>query len=165
MKGTLALFDPLVARASKALVLVGVILLILGLAAVKPLSFSDVAAVLVSLGGFFVISSILLRFQISRNSTVHEKMFALLASASIVLLTAAVIVFTVVRVDFRLQDGQVEDAIVGSMPGHGRTIYEDIDARRVIPVVTHVYSVCTTYLLVLAFVLIVLSIYTKTKFL
>jgi hypothetical protein len=165
MKGVRVLFDLLVARASKALALVGVILLILGLTAVNPLSFSDVAAVLVSLGGFFIISSILLRFQISRNSTVHQKMFALLASASIVLLTAAVVVFTVVKVDFQLQNGQVEDAVVGSMPGHGRTMYEDTDARMVIPVVTHVYSVCTTYLLVLAFLLIVLSIYTKTKFL
>lgn len=84
---------------------------------------------------------------------------------SIALLTAAVLVFAVVSVDFQLKGGQIEDVPMIMSPGHGRTIYEDTSAHMVVPVVTHLYPYYADSLLVFGFVFLVLLIYIKTRFL
>jgi hypothetical protein len=158
------LFDALGAYGSRAFAIAGVVSFILGLTSIRPLSFSEEAAVLLGLGGFFLMGSVLLHLRISRSSTGYEKIFALAASMSIVLLVMGVVAFTVVKVDFRLQNGRIEDYVVGSMPGHGSSICEDTNERMVVPVVTHIYSAYAAYLLLFSLVLLVLSVYIKTRY-
>ncbi|MCL6578939.1 MAG: hypothetical protein K6T73_06070 [Candidatus Bathyarchaeota archaeon] len=164
--------------APKIFALVGLTLTFLGIALLKPLGFSPETPIFMSLGTVFLIISVLLHFEISQKSSFQEKAFATILCASLLLVAMAVIIYTVVKVDYYW--------IEASQGGYAYYRSNDLasmflDPRAVAPkagvtpnanphykihlIVNHVYSDYAVLFCEVGIALFFLSVYIKLKFL
>lgn len=130
-------------------------MILLGLASIPRLGllFSAQAATLVLLGGIVLTASFLLHLQLSRESSIAEKIYAILISAAILLIVSAAVAYMVVHVDYVAYE--TSGGTTG--PYAGQSMYV------LIPVVHHIYEEHAAVLVLLAISLALNALYIKSR--
>ncbi|MEM2118183.1 MAG: hypothetical protein QW386_04095 [Candidatus Bathyarchaeia archaeon] len=139
---------------SKIFVIIGTIFLIVGITLIKPFSFSPEASTFLLFGGVFLAAAFVAHFQVYKNSTRLEKIFAACGAIAIFLIVLAIVVYTIV---------DVKTEIVQTSIHISRIEVRDILVAKLVPV--PIYSSVSLILAAAALALLFYSLYIKIRYL
>jgi hypothetical protein len=92
---------------------------ILGFAYIRPYNYiSPESTVLFSLGGFFFIATFLVHSQIGKDSTLTEKVYVIIVSLSIILLTSAIVIYTITDIRMVTEPTTIHINRMYAIPGY-----------------------------------------------
>jgi hypothetical protein len=107
---------------SKMSVIIGIIFLIIGITLIKPFTFSPEASTFMLFGGALLAIAFVTHFQVYKNSTRLEKIFAACGALAIFLIVLAIVVHTIVevrteivRTSVRISHIEVREALVAKL--------------------------------------------------
>jgi RsiW-degrading membrane proteinase PrsW (M82 family) len=144
--------SPLKNHFAQILAVLGIVLLLIGLTRIPPLSFSVEAATLILVGGILLTTSFAFYSRISRESENVEKVLVILVCTAIMLMTSALLLYTVVNVEWITKTMAIP---------HGGGPVEIVIG--VIPVVHHIYEMYAASLAVMAIGLILGGTYIRSQ--
>lgn len=139
---------------SKIFMVIGIILLIVGAALVKPFAFSLEAATFLLFGGTLLAAAFVAHFQVYKNSTRLEKTFAACGALAIFLIVLAIVVYTIV---------EVKTEIVQTSIHTSRMKTQEALIAKLVPV--PIYSSVSLILAAAGLTLLFYSLYIKIRYL
>ncbi|MEM3459545.1 MAG: hypothetical protein QXN36_01805 [Candidatus Bathyarchaeia archaeon] len=92
---------------------------ILGFAYMRPYNYISLeSTIFFSLGGFFFIAAFLAHSQVGRDSVLIEKVYVISVSLSIILLTSAVVVYTITDIKMVTEATTIHINRMYAIPGY-----------------------------------------------